>query len=272
MQTITSTADRHVAQQGLRDLGLGFFYWLGVVLVLEPGNLLHGTPPDAAAWGHEGLRLLGAGLLGGIATPVVLALTRRLPIEGPRAWRRVVAHVAFCGAMACLLVVASCLLASLLPGAARYPFEARIADELVANGLLVAGCLGGLTALAHARRSARRDVTPAYSRNLAVARRGHMARLDLEAVSWIETQGNYLALHGAEGTRLVRVTAKSLETQLDPRRFVRIHRRAIVAVAAVQAITPRDAGDATVHLYSGEDLRVSRSYRARLWKAVEDAG
>jgi DNA-binding LytR/AlgR family response regulator len=269
MPSVTPAADHLLARRSLRELGFGFIYWLGVVLVLEPGNLLHGAPPDAAAWGHEILRLAGAGLLGGLATPFLLALTRRLPIEGPQAGRRAAIHLAFCSAAAVVLVIASCLLATLLPGAARYPLEARIADELVANALLVTACLAGLTVLAHAARAIGRANPLGHAREVTITQRGHIARMDLAAVAWIETQGNYLALHGREGTKLLRRTAKSFEAELDPARFVRIHRRIIVALDAVQSVAPRDAGDATVRLANGEELRVSRNYRTQLWKALE---
>jgi DNA-binding LytR/AlgR family response regulator len=261
---------RHAANLGLRDLGLGFLYWLGFVLMLEPGNLMRWTPPDAAAWTHEGLRLLGAGLLGAAATPAILALTRRAPIEAPAVWRRGLLHLAFVLAMTLALIVASCLLAQILPHTARRPVWRDIGDQLVANGLLVAAWIAGLTALAHAARNLRRgSVDQGSSAALAIRQRGCFTRLDLSQVAWIETQGNYLALHGQTGATLLRRTAKSLEAELDPSRFVRIHRRAIVALDAVQAVTPLAAGDAVLRLKTGESLRVSRSCRAQLHQALD---
>jgi hypothetical protein len=260
---------RQRVRQALRDLSLGFFYWLGFVLVLEPGNLLRWTPPDLAGWTHEVLRLAGAGLLGGAATPFILALTRRLPIEGPRALRRGAIHLAFCGGMALVLIVASCLLAKALPGAAPKPLAQAIAEELMANGLLVAACIAGLIVLAHAARAIRRETPSACAGDVTVRQRGHLERIDLSEVDWIESQGNYLALHGRAGMRLVRQTAKTFEAGLDPRRFVRIHRRTIVALDAVQTVTPLAAGDASVRLKTGETLRVSRSRRQDLWTALE---
>jgi two-component system LytT family response regulator len=93
--------------------------------------------------------------------------------------------------------------------------------------------------------------------------------VDLAEVDWIETQGNYLALHGSTSVRLLRQTAKSLQNEIDPRRFVRVHRRAIVAVDAVRTVTPLAAGDALLRLRSGKDLRVSRSCRAGLYRALD---
>jgi two-component system LytT family response regulator len=258
-------------RQGLRDLGLGFVYWLGLVLVLEPGNLMRWTPPDAVAWSHEVLRLLGAGLLGAAATPAILTLTRRLPIEGPSACRRAGVHVAFGLGVTLLLIVVSCLLAAVGPLASHRPLMRDIGEELGANGLLVAAWIAGLTALAHATRRPRHAGPADEGRpsGLTIRQRGRFARVDLAEVDWIETQGNYLALHGSTSVRLLRQTAKSLQNEIDPRRFVRVHRRAIVAVDAVRTVTPLAAGDALLRLRSGKDLRVSRSCRAGLYRALD---
>jgi DNA-binding LytR/AlgR family response regulator len=253
-------------------MALGFLYWLGFVLVLEPDNLMRGTPPDAAAWLHEGVRLFGASLLGAAATPAILALTRRAPIEAPVVWRRSLLHLGFNLAMTLALIVASCLLARVLSHAAHQPLLQDIAAQLGANAALVAAWIAGLTALAHAvRNRGRSGVGGDGSVSLAVRQRGRFTRLDLAQVSWIETQGNYIALHGASGATLLRRTAKSLEPELDPGRFVRVHRRAIVALDAVKSVTPLAAGDATLRLKTGETLRVSRSCRARLHQALESA-
>lgn len=268
----TDTLDvRRLVRRGLQELSLGFLYWLGFVLVLEPGNLMRWTPPDAGAWAQEALRLLGAGLLGAAATPAILALTRRAPIEAPFVWRRGGLHIVFGLGMTLVLIVASCLLAQVLPHASHSPLPRQVAEELAANGSLVAAWIAGLTALAHAARKFQRNGVDAGS-TLEVRQRGRFARIDLAEVSWVETQGNYLALHGRAGVTLLRRTAKSLETELDPGRFVRIHRRAIVALDAVQSVTPLAAGDAVLRLKTGETLRVSRSCRARLHQALESAG
>jgi hypothetical protein len=255
---------RHAARRSLQDLGLGFLYWLGFVLVLEPDNLMRWTPPDGAAWMHEGLRLVGASLLGAAATPAILTLTRRAPIEAPHVWRRSLLHLGFNLGMTFALIVASCLLARFLPAATHRPLLRDIGEQLGANAALVAAWIAGLTALAHAARNRHHSGPAAF----ASRQRGRFTRLDLSQVAWIETQGNYVALHGATGTSLLRRTVKSLEPELDPGRFIRIHRRAIVALDAVQSVAPLAAGDATLRLKTGETLRVSRSCRARLHQAL----
>jgi DNA-binding LytR/AlgR family response regulator len=86
----------------------------------------------------------------------------------------------------------------------------------------------------------------------------------MAAVDWIETQGNYLALHSGAQTHLIRETSARFEAKLDADRFLRIHRRAIAAVDRIRELRRLPGGDALARLDSGAELRVSRSYRERL--------
>lgn len=83
-------------------------------------------------------------------------------------------------------------------------------------------------------------------------------------VDWWETDGNYMRLHVGGGSHLIRMTAASIEPQLDPRAFTRIHRRYIVNVDRIVEVQPWFAGDAIVVLRNGAKLRLSRTYRERL--------
>jgi two-component system LytT family response regulator len=80
-------------------------------------------------------------------------------------------------------------------------------------------------------------------------------------VDYFETDGNYLRLHIGKANYLIRGTAAELEKQLDPRQFVRIHRRYIVNLDRVGEVQPWFAGDAIVILRGGTKLRMSRSHR-----------
>lgn len=83
-------------------------------------------------------------------------------------------------------------------------------------------------------------------------------------VDWWETDGNYMRLHVGGTSHLIRMTAAAIEPQLDPRAFIRIHRRYIVNVDRIVEVQPWFAGDAIVVLRGGAKLRLSRTYRERL--------
>lgn len=90
----------------------------------------------------------------------------------------------------------------------------------------------------------------------------------LNTVQWIESSGNYVALHAGADKHVIRETLTSLESRLDPRVFVRIHRRTIVALDAMRELQPWFGGDQVMILKDGQQLRVSRTFRERLAAAM----
>ena len=80
-------------------------------------------------------------------------------------------------------------------------------------------------------------------------------------VEWIEAQGNYVYLHVGKDKHLLRHALASLEKQLDPRRFQRIQRAAVVNVDAIRELQPWFRGEFRVILKSGAELKLSRRYR-----------
>jgi len=85
--------------------------------------------------------------------------------------------------------------------------------------------------------------------------------LPLATVNWAESSGNYVVLHAGREQHELRETLTALEARLDPARFVRVHRRTIVAVDAIRELQPWFGGDQVLILKEGVKLRVSRSYR-----------
>ncbi len=76
-----------------------------------------------------------------------------------------------------------------------------------------------------------------------------------------ETDGNYLRLNAGGSRYMLRKTAAELESKLDPRHFIRIHRRYIVNIDKVHEVQPWFSGDAIVIMQSGSKLRLSRTHR-----------
>ena len=72
------------------------------------------------------------------------------------------------------------------------------------------------------------------------------------------------------GVHAIRETLSELESRLDPERFVRIHRSAIVGIDAVREVESLFHGDFAVVLRTGERLPVGRTYRDRFLVAIGD--
>jgi two-component system, LytTR family, response regulator len=87
-------------------------------------------------------------------------------------------------------------------------------------------------------------------------------------VDWIEAADNYVKLHAGPKEFLLRDTLASLEDQLDPERFARIHRSVIVQIDRIAEIHPATHGDADVVLRTGTTLVLSRTWRDRLLRLI----
>jgi two-component system, LytTR family, response regulator len=82
-----------------------------------------------------------------------------------------------------------------------------------------------------------------------------------DEIDWIEAQDYYVEIHAAGTAHLHREPLRDLEARLDPKRFVRIHRSAIVRIDRIRELQSLPSGDAAVVLRDGTELRVSRSRR-----------
>ena len=109
-----------------------------------------------------------------------------------------------------------------------------------------------------------------FLKRLTIKLTGRTILLPTDEIDWIETQGNYLKVHAGRESHLVRGTMQSLETKLDPEKFVRVHRSAIVNVEKIKEIYPRSNGDQDLVLQNGRQLMLSRNYRDKFFAALGD--
>ncbi len=105
---------------------------------------------------------------------------------------------------------------------------------------------------------------PAYRERLAVKDGGKVTLLPVEQIDWVEAEDDYVEVHVGARSHLIRQPLRELEAELDPRRFVRIHRSMLVNLARVKELEPLFHGEYSVLLTGGQRLKLSRSYRDRL--------
>jgi len=130
--------------------------------------------------------------------------------------------------------------------------------ELLAQARLMSSLLTA-TGIAAARPAP--AAAPKWTDRLVVKQDQRTIVVMLADVQWIESDGNYIVLHAGREKYQVRETLSSLESRLDPRRFLRIHRRTIVEMRAMKELQPWFGGDQIMILRDGTRLRVSRNYR-----------
>jgi two-component system LytT family response regulator len=107
-----------------------------------------------------------------------------------------------------------------------------------------------------------------YLTRIPVKSEGRVLVVDLEDVDWIGAADNYVTLHAGSREHLLRDTMGRLERELDPERFVRIHRSAIVQLDRIRELVSDFHGDFEIILRDGTRLTLSRSYRAKVETAL----
>jgi two-component system LytT family response regulator len=103
------------------------------------------------------------------------------------------------------------------------------------------------------------DEPRTYPRRILVPNGTKDCFVTVSEIEWIEAADYYARLHVGSKTFMLRETIKQLSSSLDPKRFVRIHRSAIVNVDQVREILREGRTEGWVVLTSGQRLKMSKS-------------
>ena len=107
-----------------------------------------------------------------------------------------------------------------------------------------------------------------YSDVLAIKDAGEVSRVPVKDILWIDAAGDYMCVHTHDNTHILRKTMKQLEEVLDPRRFLRSHRSTIVNKSYIDKFCSQLNGEYYLVMSNGKELKVSRSYKEKVKKAV----
>jgi two-component system, LytTR family, response regulator len=111
-----------------------------------------------------------------------------------------------------------------------------------------------------------------YLERIAVEARGQVRVVPVDSVEYITASGPYAELHVSGKTHVIRERMQTLEERLDPAKFLRIHRSAIVRLDQVDTLVRDPGGDYEVRLKSGAQLSVSRGRVEQLERWMGLAG
>ena len=100
-----------------------------------------------------------------------------------------------------------------------------------------------------------------FPNRLAIRDGARTACVDVADIDWIDAAGDYMCVHAAGNTYVLRGTMKHLEAVLDPDTFVRVHRSAIVNRHRVTSMRPHRNGEYFLQLDGDIELKLSRKYR-----------
>jgi two-component system LytT family response regulator len=103
---------------------------------------------------------------------------------------------------------------------------------------------------------------------LVVRSQDHAWFVRVSDIEWIEAADYNVRIHTAAQTYTTRETLSGLAEQLDPRRFVRVHRSTIVNLDHVREIQPYFHGAYILVLQNGTEVRLSRARRHAFEEAL----
>jgi two-component system response regulator AlgR len=96
-----------------------------------------------------------------------------------------------------------------------------------------------------------------------VPHRSDILRVAAAQIDLIEAERDYMRLHVGARSYLLHKTISELERQLDPEKFIRLHRSTIVARDRITGFTHNGDGIWDAQLLGARTVRVGRSYLAR---------
>lgn len=105
-----------------------------------------------------------------------------------------------------------------------------------------------------------------YLERIALKFSGGVELIPTQDIDWIESSGVYVTLHVATRKLLHRASLSELSMSLDPARFIRVHRSAIVNVNGIVRLEPLSHGEFELVLKCGARPRLSRTFRPSLEK------
>ena len=114
--------------------------------------------------------------------------------------------------------------------------------------------------------------TRRYATLLPIRSGRETLRLDVSTIDWIDAAGDYMCLHAAGQTHVLRATMKELEDMLDPQVFQRVHRSTIVNLARVRSLRPHLNGECVLKLLSGQEIKHTRSFRDKVELLLDRSG
>jgi two-component system LytT family response regulator len=111
-----------------------------------------------------------------------------------------------------------------------------------------------------------------YASMLPIRSGRETMRLDVSTIDWVDAAGDYMCLHAAGQTHVLRATMKELEDMLDPAVFQRVHRSTIVNLARVRSLRPHVNGECFLRLQSGQEVKLSRTFRDKVEMLLDRSG
>jgi Response regulator of the LytR/AlgR family len=109
---------------------------------------------------------------------------------------------------------------------------------------------------------------PRYLERFLIKSNGRILFLETNEIVWIEADDKYAHLHTVSARHLVRQTLGALESELDPSKFVRVNRSAIVNIRYIKEMQTLFNGELLLVMKNGAELRLNRNQKNQLFERL----
>jgi two-component system, LytTR family, response regulator len=128
---------------------------------------------------------------------------------------------------------------------------------------------GSAESLARRLESLMQSREPHWPQTLVVRNGDRFDMVSVTSVDWIEAANNYAVLHCGSVDHVFGETLTSLETRLDPAKFLRVHRSIVVNSGRIVAVHTMIGGVYELELRGGVRIKTGRQYRDRIRKLLD---
>lgn len=104
--------------------------------------------------------------------------------------------------------------------------------------------------------------SPTTDDRLIIKAGGRVVLLEPDEIDYVEASANYVNVHAAKNSYLLREAIGRIANRLDGKKFARIHRSFIVNVRKIKEFVPCGSGEFMAVLRDGRELPCSRTYRS----------
>jgi DNA-binding LytR/AlgR family response regulator len=109
-----------------------------------------------------------------------------------------------------------------------------------------------------------RDIPPHDTELWVRGVTGNLTRVSIDMIDWVSSEDDYVRLHIGTASHLLRLSIRAFEARVDPTKFVRVHRSALVRTARIAEIRRLRSGQREVVLHDGTRITTGRIYAKRL--------
>lgn len=107
-----------------------------------------------------------------------------------------------------------------------------------------------------------------YLERLLIKQNGRLVYIKTDEIELVKSDDKYVLIYAAGKQYLVRQTLGAMKNELDPNKFVQVHRSAIINIEKIKELESTPSGDYTIVLENNLKISVSRSFKDDLFKIL----